>query len=160
MDENTRKNLRDYAWSYFSLHSEQRLKTFHFFIILSTILIGGILTVAKEFEQLHLISPIAFLLSFLAFVFWKLDDRNKELIKHAEEALKSLEIEGDSTRSPDTEYKPIQLFLSEDQKTSQKKRFPQSPLLSAHVSFTGSFRAVFFVYGFIGVVVGIFCLFK
>jgi hypothetical protein len=28
--------IREYAWDYFQLHAEQRLKAFHFFITLAT----------------------------------------------------------------------------------------------------------------------------
>lgn len=33
MSDQDREQLWDYAWNYFSFHAEQRLKTFHFYLI-------------------------------------------------------------------------------------------------------------------------------
>lgn len=88
MDNELQKELREYAWNYFSLHAEQRLKTFHFFVILSTVITGAVLTIIKDFKNVEYAAPLAFLLPIFSFVFWKLDLRNKELIKHGENALK------------------------------------------------------------------------
>src|SRR5689334_9313771 len=33
--------FREYAWDYFALHADHRLRAFHFYILLSTALVGG-----------------------------------------------------------------------------------------------------------------------
>ena len=35
MDEKQHAMIRDYAWKYFSMHADQRLKTFGFYVTLS-----------------------------------------------------------------------------------------------------------------------------
>lgn len=146
MNSDMQKELREYAWKYFSIHAEQRLKTFHFFIILSTVVVGGLLTVAQRSGLIVYASVLAYLLSFLAFIFWKLDVRNKELIKHGEAALVSLEnmmkIQCGDDMSPE-----VMLFVHERCKTKKKKRFPAMSLLPAHMSYSDCFNAVFMVVG-------------
>lgn len=153
MDKDLQKELRDYAWKYFSLHAEQRLKTFHFFVILSTVITGGILTIAKDVSNVGYAAPLAYLLSILAFVFWKLDLRNKELIKHGENALKTLEgLLNISNQN--TEPHKLQLFVHEEWKTNKKIMFPKTPLLKAHLSYSDCFNIVFFSFGAGGFVLG------
>jgi hypothetical protein len=68
MDTELQKELREYAWKYFSLHAEQRLKTFHFFVILATVLVGAISTIAKELGNLGHAAPLAYLLATLEYL--------------------------------------------------------------------------------------------
>jgi len=86
------EDQRKHAWDYFALHAQQRLTTFNFFLILSSLLLGGLVTTfQKEFRVPHVGVPIGLFLILLAFTFWKLDTRNKQLIKNAEDGLRSLE---------------------------------------------------------------------
>jgi hypothetical protein len=91
MKEDLRKELRGYAWAYFDRHAEQRLKTFNFYLILCGAIIAGL--VSQKSTELLPYSLLRFLLSFVSFIFWKLDVRNHDLTKHSEEALKLLEDE-------------------------------------------------------------------
>lgn len=152
MDKEDLKEYREYAWKYFSLHAEQRLKTFHFFVVLSAVIIGAILTIIKDSHNVSYAALMAYLLSFLAFiVFWKLDQRNKELVKHGESALK--EIEG-HVKLTDGSMNSVHLFSSEEEKTARKKRFPRAPAMQAHFSYTNCFNWVFLVFGIGGFVLG------
>lgn len=156
MDKDSQNELRDYAWKYFSLHAEQRLKTFHFFVILSTVITGGILTIAKDIINVGYAAPLAYLLSILTFVFYKLDLRNKELIKHGENALKTLE---EILNIPNTNTEPhiLKLFINEEWKTNKKTRFPKASLLKSHLSYSDCFNIVFFSFGVGSFVLG--CVF-
>src|ERR1700743_2881425 len=89
-DIHEEKYFRTYAWSYFSLHATQRLQAFQFFITLITALIAGFAAFAKS-DLYRWLSVICFLVSFLSFIFWKLECRTKELVKNGEEALKYLD---------------------------------------------------------------------
>jgi hypothetical protein len=90
-DKELREHLRGHAWAYFDRHSEQRLKTFNFYLVLCAAIIAGVVSEkSSEFRTALLI-----LLSILSFIFWKLDVRNRDLTKHSEEALKLLEDELD-----------------------------------------------------------------
>ncbi|MBL8798741.1 MAG: hypothetical protein JNM56_32915 [Planctomycetia bacterium] len=92
MLEPLRNERRDYAWKYFSFHADQRIKTFNFYILLCTVVVGGILAFIKDARSPWMASPGTMLLAFASFVFWKLDRRNKDLICHAEKALRRIEI--------------------------------------------------------------------
>lgn len=153
MDKDLQKELREYAWKYFYLHAEQRLKTFHFFVILSTVMTGAVLTMAKDTNNVCYATPLAYMLAFLAFVFWKLDIRNKELIKHAESALKSLENHLD-IQNNGGEPHIVKLFLHEEWKTNKKLRFPHTQLLKAHMSYSDCFNIVFALFGVGGFILG------
>ena len=92
VDEDVLAKLRDHAWDYFELHAEQRLKTFHFYILLETGLVGAMLVAARlgsPEPRFLLIVGVAMI--FFSFVFWKLDFRTKGMIKMSEEALKLYE---------------------------------------------------------------------
>jgi hypothetical protein len=82
-------NLRKYAWDYFALHSSQRLTTFYYCLIISTIIVSGYFVSIKEIPFLSL--TLAFILIVLSFIFWKWDIRTRQMIKNAEAALKFLE---------------------------------------------------------------------
>jgi len=137
------KDQREYAWKYFALHAEQRLKTFHFFIILSAILSGAIFTIMKDVSNIVYAIPMCYLISFLAFIFWKLDQRNKELIKHSENVLKSIEtcFELQCDNIPN-------LFKDEGKKNNKNKFF--IPLINSRWSYSNCFNWIFFIFGISG----------
>jgi hypothetical protein len=140
------ETFRDYAWNYFALHAEQRLKTFHFFIILVTAIVGGFLLILRYGHTHKWIALLGFFLAFLSFVFWKLDVRTRALVKNAEEALKVLDA---GHELPDSGGAPhaLRLFDRDDYFTSRAPRFP---LFSAHFSYSRCFNYLFFVVGLIG----------
>lgn len=147
---------REYIWKYFALHSEQRLKTFHFFVILSTVVSGATAAVIKGSTDVSFSSPLLFLLAFLAFVFWKLDRRNYELIQHAESVLKALEYanltEGDSDVGQF-------LFVSEQEKKDAHSNNRNGSLANVSFSYSDCFTLVFFVFGVCGFVLGVLVIF-
>nr|VFK61479.1 MAG: hypothetical protein BECKUNK1418G_GA0071005_101743 [Candidatus Kentron sp. UNK]VFK69105.1 MAG: hypothetical protein BECKUNK1418H_GA0071006_101026 [Candidatus Kentron sp. UNK] len=153
MEKSLQNEFREYVWKYFSPHAEQRLKTFHFFVILSVVLTGAILTITKEAGNISYAAPLAYLLAFFAFIFWKLDVRNKELIKHGENALKNLETCFEILNH-EKEQKVVRLFMDEERKTNIKPRFPKALLFSAHMSYSNCFNAVFCVFGVGGCILG------
>lgn len=144
------KENRDYAWKYFSLHADQRLKTFHFFVVLSALISGATLTIVKSADNIAYAIPMTYILSFLAFIFWKLDQRNRGLIKHAEDALKS--IEKTYTDPENTNKRSIKLFLEEETKTRKNKQ--SYSIIDMQLSYSNCFNSVFFVFGFIAFIFG------
>lgn len=93
MDKDEIKEMRDYAWKYFSLHADQRIKTFNFYLVLATFAVGGMLTIVNVAGHAWVVALISFILAFLSWIFYNLDCRNKQLVKHGEDALKRLEQE-------------------------------------------------------------------
>jgi hypothetical protein len=158
MDSASIKKIRDYTWKYFALHADQRIKTFNFYILLTTFAVGGMLTILKDATdstRTWLLSPIAFLLAFLSYIFWKLDERNRRLVRHGGAALKLLE-DLDATLPPNEGNVPhlLRILTSEEHSTKQLPRHPQADLIEAHMTYSQCFNAVFLVIGASSVVAG------
>ena len=84
-----KENIRNYIWKYFQLHAGQRLTTFNFYLVISTLFTSGYFIAFKDIPILSLF--LSFILIALSFIFWKLDSRNKQLIRNAENGLKEIE---------------------------------------------------------------------
>jgi hypothetical protein len=81
------------AWRHFDFHAKQRTQMFHFFIILTPFLFGGCFILFKEREIMGSWPPIIAALGggFLALLFYFLDQRNKQLYRVSQGALRLLE---------------------------------------------------------------------
>ena len=153
MDAQLRTEYRDYSWKYFSLHADQRLKAFNFFVIFATFLIGafGALVVRAGLQLVHVFLPIA--LIFITFVFWKLEERTRMLVKNGEMALKFLD--ESVLSSVGAGYETLALFAVDDVETRTRKRYP---VWSGYFSYSRCFRWVFIVAGLLGVIGTIVCV--
>lgn len=87
LDNELRKEFRDYLWKYFSLHADQRLKTFNFFILIAGGLTAAIVSAMAAPHRNLLTSALALVLALTSYIFWQLDVRTKLMIKTAENAL-------------------------------------------------------------------------
>lgn len=150
MDAQTIKEMREYSWNYFIAFADARLSTFRFYLAFCTILIAGIAAIIVTSEKWLAIS-LSLLLSFLSFIYWKVDVRHKELIKHAEEALEYLE---KKIEIPEGESQPhvIQLFLSESVRSKTYKRFPKTFRFDAYFSYSTCVNIVFLLFGLGGII--------
>jgi hypothetical protein len=77
----------DYAWKYFEYHAAQRLQMIRFYLT-AIIAIGtgiGFLYKESDFALATLMSIFG---AAITLIFWRLDQRVADLIKHAERALK------------------------------------------------------------------------
>lgn len=156
MDEEIRKESRNYAWSYFHFHAEQRLKTFNFYLIIATILTGGLITLLTDDNFPYKIwsSILAFLLTFISFIFWKLERRNHQLVKNGEDALKHLdknwELAGDD--------KVLEIFERDEEAMRNKKLFP---IIGPRLRYSSCFNMVFLIFGTLGLLLGaiIICIY-
>ncbi len=123
INKNSHEHLRQYIWNYFQVHASQRLTTFNFYILISTVIATGYLIVIRDMSLLAMILGIILIL--LSFIFWKLDTRNKQLIRNAEDALKYLE---SKDKINDEKSRPhiLNIFNYEQMQTDElkaKKRF-------------------------------------
>lgn len=146
------KELRDHAWKHFALHADQRLKTFNFYLVLATVISGGLLTVLKDLKSPALGIPFAVLLTILSFIFWRLDVRTKHLIWHAEEALKYWE---DQQALPECNNCPhvAKVFRKEEHETRMRKRFGGVLPGTGYYSYSRCFNTIFVLFAFIGLLV-------
>ncbi len=149
------KELRDYAWGYFALTADQRIKTFNFFLVLVTVILAGVLAFTKDAREPALGGiPGGVLLMAIAFVFWKLDCRNREFIDNAKAAL--LKAESDF---PQQEFK---LLTEQDTKTKDARTkqgrisFNPNSWLRAHYTYHHCFRAMFLIVAVLGAALALF----
>lgn len=142
-------NIRQYAWDYFQLHAGQRLKTFEFYIVISTLLLSGYVISLKEDSLIFIGIVIGFLLIVLSFVFWKLDVRNKQLIKNAEQALKTIE---DEVISENNEGVPhnFKLFHYDDFNVQKERQKTRKLPWNKHFSYSNCFNIMFGVFALLG----------
>lgn len=82
---------------------------------------------------------LGILLMAVSFIFWKLDERVRFLIKHAESALKWIEAKYD-LEGYDDESHVLRLFTSEETRTADDHPF----------TYSRCFRWTFLVFGLIG----------
>lgn len=154
-------NAREHAWQYFALHAEQRMRAFHFFLILSTILIAGSLTATREDLLPRYAGALGlYSLAFFSFVFWKLDQRSRTLIQTGEAALKAFEALLLAEEGSIESVAGVALFTQEDE-AYQSVRSAQAwwRPWSLSLSFSQCFALVFLVVGIAGAALGTVLLF-
>ena len=113
--------LRQQAWDYFALHAQQRLTTVRFYLVVAAALTAA--AIASFGENFHIPClglAAGLLLSLLSYAFWRLDLRNRELIKAAEAVLRSFEAT-DQADDPMQEP-PIQWLFTREYRESEKRR--------------------------------------
>ena len=157
---NNHEFLRQYIWNYFQVHASQRLTTLNFYILISTVISTGFLIVIASMPILALILSIMLIL--LSFVFWKLDIRNKQLIRNAEAGLKDLEIKDNINDKADTPH-ILNIFRYEEMQTNQlrirKSIWPWNRLFTYSTCFNTVF-IMFSVMGLFGIFYSMIVLIK
>ncbi|MEC5397959.1 hypothetical protein [Uliginosibacterium sp. H1] len=153
LNEDQQKTLRSYAWGHFVQHAEQRLKTFNFYVVFCTVLIGAFSTLASKDGISANFVLLPLLLSVLSFVFWKLDERTKMLIAVSSDALRYLDRLALADAPPEAQV--LGLFAMDDSNTSRQSKYP---LLSGHFNYSRVFNWVFGLMGLVGLAGTLACL--
>ena len=135
-----RREFREYAWNYFAIHADHRLKVFNFYLVLASLVIGALVTVSGKGGLNPNHSLLLLLLAFLSFIFWKFEERARMLVKNGEAALKYLDRE-----VVNPEESPLALFEQDDIKTNA---LPKWPLSIGYYSYSRVFRWVYAFFGF------------
>lgn len=146
--------LQQQAWNYFNLHADHRLRAFNFYILLSTALVSGFAIALGKSGIGPWFSVFGIFLIFFSFVFWKMDNRTKGLLKTAESALKYAESEC-RLQDIDGRPHPLTLFTREEFDTSL---LPLYPLSSGHFSYARCFRWIFSMFALAGIVIVVISL--
>jgi len=155
--------LRKQAWDFFQMQAGLRLTTFNFYIAISSLLSTGLAASFKSDINIHFLGvSFGILLLLFSIIFWKLDQRNRDLIKGAEASLKYFEAK---TELEDEEGVPhiIKRFTREEFDTANKKAQRTWCLWRNHYSYSECLRAVFIIFGAAGLVGSIWsavCLFQ
>lgn len=149
----TNEELRKQAWDFFQMQAGQRLTTFNFYIAISSITSTGLAASFKpEIDVPHLSEVLGFLLTIFSFVFYKLDERNRDLIKGAEATLKYFESK--ATLDDETQDIPhlARRFTREDHETRERKKQRSWFFWRNQYSYSECFRMVFLTFGGIGLI--------
>jgi hypothetical protein len=145
------KEQRDYVWAYFQLHANQRMMSFNFFIILAALLTTGLAGTLKSDFQYHWMSILlALSLIIISFIFQKLDQRVRFLIRHPEDALKVIEEQRMS--SEHGIGAEVALFRMEEQKTDELRGLSFWKARGWNPSYAMCFQVVYAVFGLLGIV--------
>ena len=148
--------LRRQAWDYFELHAGQRLTTFNFYIVISSVVSAAMMAgLQKDVRLRHLGFIPALLLVVLSLVFWRLDERNRTLIGVGESALKYFEHQSGLQGSGEAPH-VANVFLREEFDTNLAKEKWFSML--RYWSYSKCFRAIFFFFGLVGAIGALFSL--
>ena len=161
MDDPVRNELREYAWKYFSLHADQRLKTFNFYLTLYAFAFGGLVVFIKDAKSAALGVFAGVVLALLSFVFWRFDGRNKELVEVSHAALRQLEADDERVSGATDAPHPTTLFSSEKLFTDKQKKdkpLTWNPLTwwTAHYTYSRCFNVLFLVFGIAGILLALY----
>jgi len=140
------------AWDYFQQHANQRIRYFNFFVILSSLMTTGLLTTFRESFHVPLIGMIIGILQMVfAFVFWKIDERNKFLTKNGENTIKEIERNYFFGNNHDYSQK-LRFFTNEEIETDKRARETRN-IITKQMLHSRAFNlmfGVFFIIGFLG----------
>ncbi|UMY16790.1 hypothetical protein MMB17_19285 [Methylobacterium organophilum] len=142
----------EHLWRYFALHAQQRVSVFNFFVVLSGVIsaaIGGALQVGGPLNFVVVI--LGLLLPLLSFVFWRLDQRNSDLVKIAERALRRAE----EAHLPDYARIFVRESLAGTGAAAAEDRLTQT-----RWTFRMSFRLIFVVMGIAGTLASGFAVYR
>ena len=144
-----REELCKRAWDYFEMHASQRLETFNFYIVLSSVIATATFTILPSSQASRVSWLLGLLLIFLSFVFWKLDSRNKDLIKGAEAAIKYFEQNSDLNDDGEEPH-VAKIFLREEFLTSKRRRKKSVFFWKNYLSYSNCFNIIFINFGLAG----------
>jgi hypothetical protein len=141
------KDARNYAWEHFKLHAAQRFTTFNFFIVLAVLMTTGLATaLSKDFQYPELALYMGLLLVVISFVFWKLDQRARQLLEVSKDALKEME-----RFENEAEPRCWAVFRIEVARTTERKA--QSHAFAPHrwhLTYLHCFGIIYLLFGVLG----------
>jgi hypothetical protein len=148
----TDAELRKQAWDFFQIQAGQRLTTINFYIAISSLLSTGLAASFKANIDLPYLS-VAFglLLILFSFIFWKLDQRNRDLIQGAEASLKFFESKASLEDEAGVPH-IAKRFTREEFDTTNKNRKHSWLIWRNHYSYSKCFRFMFIIFGCVGLV--------
>jgi len=155
MDSPTQAEIWNHVWQYFVLHAQQRLTTFNFYIIVSTVAVSGYIASLREASARPASIIVGLFLPFFSFVFWKLDCRNRQLVKNAEDALRSLE-KWHTCSGAEGQISELALFRRDDKAVGLARQRTSFWSWRNHYSYSDCFNLVFGVFAICGVLAALY----
>ena len=144
------RELRKQAWDFFQMQSGQRLATFNFYVVISSLLCTGLAASFKaESNNPYLGVSFGCLLALFSMAFWKIDHRNKTLIRGAEDTLKFFEKSSPFHLGSGIPHLAIR-FLREEFETEEKRASRTWNVWSNGYSYSECFGFIFSVFSLVG----------
>lgn len=164
-DAMTPEELRDaraYAWGYFALHADQRMKLFNFFLILAGLILGAFPAVRSIGADTKFAALLPLLLTLAAFTFWRLEERTRGLVKGGEDALRFLDEQWPvNPLWSDGAPHVLRLIERDDYLTDRiKQRWTVKRLRLMPISYADSFRLVYLMMAGVGLVLAAWVLLR
>lgn len=146
------REARAYAWNYFALHADQRMKLFNFFLILAGLILGAFSAVRGMAPSTKLILFLPLLMTLSALIFWRLDERTRSLVTRGEEALRFLDEQWPvQPLMPDGTPHVLRLVQRDEYVLNGlKTHWTVLGLRLLPISYADSFRAVYLTIGGLG----------
>lgn len=140
MENEIKTKILDMAWDYFKLLAQQRVTHFNLFIVF----MGAISTVFAtqiyvDYRGNIIACALATIQIFICFVFYKIDVRNKFLIKHTEKIIKEIEKDYDENTP--------RIFIMEEQSTEALRLSDKKKLYFFRQLSTSQLYNLYFFYG-------------
>lgn len=127
------------------------MKLFNFFLILSGLVLGAFPAVRGMAAGAKVVALLPLLLVLTAFIFWRLEERTRRLVKNGEDALRFLDEQWSLEALPDKTPHYLRLFERDDYLMEVvKKRTWAKRLLP--ISYADSFRIAYLMIGGVGLV--------
>ena len=144
------EELRKQAWDFFQMQSGQRLTTFNYYVFICSVACTGLASSFRaDSSNPYIGISFGLLLVLFSFIFLKIDHRNRDLIKGAEEALKFFE-RTSTIQDADDGPHIAKRFLREDFDTCNKKQAKSWKLWLNTYSYSECFRLVFTIFAVVG----------
>ncbi|MBO3274042.1 RipA family octameric membrane protein [Pseudomonas schmalbachii] len=152
-DKEARDDIfRTYAWNYFTLHADQRIKSFQLYITLCTAISGGATLLMKDEKTPLWSAAYGILLIVLSIIFWLIDKRTRQLLENAKAALKTLDLQHNL---PKVENMPHPCCIIPREEALKKDR----PWYKSY-TYTNCFWGVFSLFSALGFVYCVFILYQ
>lgn len=153
----TEKDALDIAWKYFQQHAQQRVSYFNFFVLFSSLLTTGLMaSLNTQFNLPQLGIGMGLMQMLIAFIFLKIDERNKYLTKIGETALIKLESLYECHGAQSLE---IQVFSHELDKTSAMRKSVERWNIFGQLSHSQCFKIIYLAYAFAGLIGAMFAIY-
>ena len=140
---------REFHWNYFSLHAEQRLKTFHFYLIVSAILIGAFINIFNGEQDLKLAFILPYVLTFISFIFYMIDVRARYMLKTSQDAIKLIDTK--IIKNDEEHPSRLNIFEFDEYLVKDKK---------GGMNYSKSFGLIFIIFGFLSFAAGSYYLYS
>jgi hypothetical protein len=129
------------------------MKLFNFFLVLSGLILGAFPAVRSLAPAARLTALLPLLLVLTAFIFWRLEQRTRQLVKNGENALRFLD-EQWSLTAEGGEPHPLAIVARDDYLVERiKKRWWAK--CGVPVTYAGSFRIAYVMIGAVGLVLAL-----